>query len=201
MTAESAKTRIMNYDLKMRGARGFTIAELVVVVSLFAILVLFVFGTLIANNRFFKTQSGEIRAINSAREVADRINESARSAAAIASAHTYLTVQYATGGTLVVFQIPAIDSAGEIIASVYDYVIIGRDPNNSSRLIMIVSADAASVRKERVLEFSDKLSAIQLTYDDPDLMLAKNVIYDITFTEEAANPAVERITGSATIRN
>ena len=163
---------------------------------------MFVFGVLISNNRFYSSQSGEIKSINSTREAGDKINEFARSANSFVVSHIYSSVTYTTGSALVVFQIPSIDSSGGIVASTYDYAIIGQDPNDSSRLLMVMDADAASDRKDRLVELSDKLSSISFIYDNIDLSLAKNIIYDITVTEDlGANPASEHVTSSATIRN
>jgi len=180
---------------------GFTIAEVLVVTGLFMIMFVFGIGILISNNRFYNTQSASIRAVNSIRDAGDKLSEFARSASAFVDSYVYNSTLYEAGSALVILNVPAVDASGDIISSASDYMILGRDPSVSDRLILIVAPHASSSRKERVLEFSDKLSGISFVYDSFPASSAKNVVYDITVTEDLAHDATGHITGSATIRN
>jgi len=185
-----------------RNPSGFTLAELVVVIGLFGILLVLGFGILLSNYRFYANQSDEIRAVNATREAGNRLSELARGAGAFVVSYTYGSTTYTTGPTTVILQIPSIDSSDAIIVGSFDYGIVTQDLVSSNRLIIITDPDPQSARRERTLELTDKLTGFLLTYDNSDLALAKNVEYEITVTyDAAASPATEHVVGAATLRN
>ncbi|MDP3741452.1 MAG: hypothetical protein Q8R08_03975 [bacterium] len=181
--------------------RGFTLAEILVVTFLFVLLIMIGVGIFLYNNRFYENQSGEIASIQASREATDRINEFARLALAFAPNHVYNSISYTTGSTTVVFRLPAIEADDDIIAGVYDYVIIAASSTAPNLLELISSPHPSSSRLGRYLLLTDKLTSITFTYDDANLPLAKNVFYDLTITETGRHPAKERVRGSATLRN
>lgn len=180
---------------------GFTLAETVVVIGLFAVMLVYGVGILIWNNRFYNTQSGEIRAINSTRNIADFINEYGRLAVQIEPSRTFNSVAYTSDSTGVIFRVPAVDDTGEIIDNVYDYIFLSQDPNLSNRFLLIVDADLTSDRGTRTLELSDALSAVNFSYDNADLSISEQVDYEIVITHPGKNPATEKVVGTVTIRN
>ena len=181
--------------------KAFTLAEVIVVIALMTILMLVGAGIYLSNNQFYRTTSGELQAINATRSAADRVNEFARGAASGVASYTYNSVVYTAGSDIMILKVPSIDASRNIINGSYDYVVFGRDPGNSSRLILLTDAASGSARPERLLQITDKLSAISITWDNVDLALAKNVSYSITVSETGPNPASEQIYGSATLRN
>lgn len=187
--------------MKKNQKLGFTLAEILVVTFLFVILTMIGAGIFLYNNRFYESQTGEIASIHAAREAGDKINEFARQALAIETAYTYNSVNYSTGSGMVVFRLPSIEADDDIIAGVYDYVIIGASSTAPNLLELISSPHPSSLRPGRYLLLSDKLTALIFTYDNVNLALAKNIIYDITVRETGRNPAQERVRGSATLRN
>ncbi len=185
----------------MRKPAGFTLVELLVVVALFAILVILIVGIFLSNSRFYETQTGEVRAINATREAADRLNEYTRGAIEFVSSYVYNSVNYTSGTGTVILKLPSLDAAKNVIANTYDYVIFGANPNASNRLELIVDPHPSSIRLPRVLQVSDKLTAVNFTYDNPDFAQARRVSYDMQVTEFGRSQASEQVFGSATLRN
>lgn len=181
--------------------RGFTLAELLVVVALAAILMMFGAQIFLMNNRFYENQTQEILSVNSTREAADRINEYGRAASSFVNSYVYSSVTYNTGAQTVIFRLPSINSSGGVISGVFDYVIVSVDPGNSSRLVLIVDPGAGSVRRARNLQLTDKLVAINFTYDNTDLALAKKVTYDFTVMYPGRSAASEQVHGAVNFRN
>lgn len=181
--------------------KGFTLAEVLVVIFLFVILIMTVVGIFLYNNRFYENQSGEIASIHAAREASDRVNEFARQALFIESSYTYNSVNYNTGPGTVIFRLPALEADDDIIVGVYDYAVIGASSTVPNLLELISAPHPSSARPARYLLLSDKLTALTFTYDNANLALAKNISYDITVTETGRHPAEERVRGSATLRN
>ena len=187
--------------MKISQKLGFTLAEVLVVTFLFVILIMIGAGIFLYNNRFYENQSGEVFSISATREAGDKINEFTRQAVAIESAYTYNSINYSTGAQIVVLKLPALEADNDIIAGVYDYVIIGASSTAPSLLELITAPHSASARPGRYLLLSNKLAALNFTYDNTNLALAKSIIYDITVKETGRSPAQERVRGSATLRN
>ena len=162
--------------LEGRGA-GFTLAEVVVVILLLALMLSIGSAIFIYNNRFYETQTGEVFSITATREAADRINEYGRQAVGISNSYIYNFITYTTGAQTVIFQVPSLDSSNQVITGSYDYVIIGANPGVANRLELIVVPAAGSFRPARNLLLSDKLTALNYTYNNPDLALARRVDY------------------------
>lgn len=191
----------MRHPASFSKAAGFTLVEILVVTGLVGILMVIGVAIYLANNRFYETESGEIFSVANTRDAADKISEYGRLAAGLVSSHVYASVTYNTGATAAVFRVPSINSSGQIITGTYDYVVIGRDPENSSRLILILDADPGSSRTERTLQLTDKLAALSFTYDDADPSFAKNMNFEIRVTQTGRYPATEQIYGGVTFRN
>lgn len=181
--------------------KGFTLVEVIVVTGLVAILVVVGGGIYLANSRFYETQSGEILAIHNTREVGDRLSDYGRGAVAILSSYTYNSVVYNTGADTVIFQVPSQNQSGGIISGSFDYVIVGTDPANASRLLLIVDPAAGSKRLPRTRELTNQLASLGFTYDNADLSQAKNMTYQITVTQSGRSPGSEQIFGGVTLRN
>lgn len=181
--------------------KGFTLAEVLVVTGLVAILIALGGGIFLANNKFYENQTGEVININVTREAADRINEYARVGIRFMSSYTYDSLVYNTGSETLILEIPTIDSQGDIISNVFDYVIVSKDPVNASRLILIVDPHASSARLPRFHELTSALTGIVFTYDNSDLALARKVDYVINVKQAGRYPASEELRGSASLRN
>src|SRR3989338_5696796 len=184
--------------MNSRKNTAFTLLEVVVVIGLIALMAIFVVGIMIANNRFFNNQTGEITAISGTRQIADRILEYGRLAVSVASSYTYNTVDYSSGATSVIFQIPSINSAGQVLTT-YDYVIITKDSVNPLRLLLFLVPDAASARVPRNVELTNKLGDVLFTYD-PNAASADAVNYSIQINMGGPSGAAETVEGRVTLR-
>lgn len=178
----------------MKKLIGFTLAEVLIVVALFAILTSVAAGVFIYHNRFYDKEAAEIFSVNETREAADRIDELGRAATEFVSSYVYSSVTYSLGPVMLVLKLPAIDGAGNIVSGQYDYAIISRNPGEANKLELIIDAAAVSSRKDRLLLLSDKLTAINFTYDSADPGLARTVTYEIT-------AGAQTVYGSAFLRN
>jgi len=187
--------------LFIKSGAGFTLAEILVVIALLVILITVGTQIFIYNNRFYENQAGEIFSVTATREAADRINEYARAAVGLEANYLYGSTSYVTDAQTAIFRIPGLDAAGQTISGVYDYAIMGPNPTDPKRLELIVDPDPASVREQRLLLLTDKLTNITFTYDNADLGLVRRVDYEINVMDTGRTPASEQIFGSATLRN
>lgn len=181
--------------------RGFTLLEMVVVIGIGTILVLFVLGILISNNRFYANQSGENEAIFNTRIIADRIASYGRGAAAVLSSYIYNSSNYVSDSDTLVLQVPSIDASANIIGGAYDHVIITRDLSDTSKLQLYVDPDASSSRGARGVLLTNKLDTMTFTYSSTTPDISEKVDYLIKITMGGSSPASEYIEGSVTLRN
>ncbi len=181
--------------------RGFTLAEVLVVTGLMSILISLGVGIFLANNKFYQNQTGKVLNVNVTREAADRINEYTRLGITFATSHIYNLVTYTTGPETLILQIPSVESDGDIISGVFDYVIITKDLGAANRLLLIVDSHPSSSRLARFYEITSALTSLSFTYDNADLSLARKVAYQIDVLQAGRYPASEQINGSASLRN
>lgn len=182
-------------------SKGFTLAEVLVVTALFAILAVLGAEIFLQNNRFYETQGGEILSISATRESGNKIEEFTRMGIAFENSHAYAGTTYTLGPTAVVVKMPAVDAAGNVISGAFDYAIVAANPVAAAKLEFILDADAASARRDRLVLLSDKLSSLNFTYDNADPAAARQVEYEIAIQQTGRNPAGERLYGRVTLRN
>lgn len=185
----------------MKKKHGFTLIEIVVVIAIIGLLSSFVASIFIYNNRFYNRESGKISAISETRSIADKIEEYGRGASAFLPTYTYNSVVYTAGSALAVLRLPAMNASGDLVPGVSDHVVVGRDPSNATRLLLILDAGTGSVRKDRILEVSKKLTLVNFSYDHADFAQTKNMTFQVQITYPGKYPAVETVTGGVTLRN
>lgn len=184
-----------------KSGAGFTLPETLVVIALLLVVMVVGLEIFVNNNRFYEGQTGQIELTSNSREAADRIAEYGREAVAFEPSYTYDSVLYTTAETTVIFRLPGRDASGDILTGIYDYAIVTVDPNNSSRLLLIVDPDATSARPEREHLLSERLTALEFTYDNVSIASAGSVSFEISFAVSGRVPSAETIYGQVTLRN
>ena len=184
-----------------KGGAGFTLTEALVIIALLLVVIVMGSGIFIDNNIFYENQTGKIALINATRLAADLISEYGREAVAFESAYTYSGVDYTTSASTVIFRLPGRNASGDIIAGIYDVAIVAADPADPSRLELIVDADPGSVRPERRLLMTDRLTTLAFAYDNVDVTVAGQMSFEITATAGGRHPATETVSGQVTLRN
>lgn len=184
-----------------KSGAGFTLAEILVVVSLFTVAVLVITSVYFSNNQFYNQENVKTILQNSSREAADKIMEFGRLAVTFVNTYTIGSTVYTADSELVIFRIPSIDGSNNIIAGTYDYAVIGKNPSNPLRFELIVDANPASSRKSRSLLFSDKLLSLVFAYDNPDFSLARKMDYNFSLQQIGKTTVTQTMAGSVTLRN
>lgn len=186
----------------MKRGRGFTIAEIVVVVGLFALLSVFIVGVYISHNQLFYSQSAEINAVGTARAVMDDLTDNIREAREVATSYIHNLVTYTSDSDTLVLRLPAIDSSGNPIAAAFDYVIYYIDAADATRLRKIVSVNPLSSRRAEEKLLTDYLNSIALTYNNSPMETATRVTINLVTQDSVRlNTRTITITEEVFLRN
>ncbi len=188
-------------EASQKPSLGFTLAEVLVVIALLLVTVVLGLGIFFDNNLFYENQTGKIAVINATREVADRLAEYGREAKAFESSYVYSGTTYSTGSATVIFRLPGRSASGDILAGIYDHVIVSTDSADAAHLLLIVDPDPSSARPQREHLLTDRLTSLAFTYDNADVTQAHNLSFEITATSAGRHPATETVDGQVTLRN
>lgn len=142
--------------------RGFTLIEVVITIALFVVLMFGLSQLYIVNNRVVTLQRASLDVALDASSIVDAVRSAASQADHVMVSHTFSGVPYTSATTTVIFELPAIDSSGNIIANTYDYITIYSSGANVYR---IIDAASLSERLSGTKQLADVLGGLSFTYD------------------------------------
>src|SRR5882724_11083113 len=108
----------------MKKQLGFSVIELIIVIAISVVVLLAVSEIYITFGNSYLYQNANINASASAAAFLNEFNDMGLQADAIVTSRTVSGTTYTTSSTTVVFELPAQDSSGDIVASTYDYAIL-----------------------------------------------------------------------------
>ncbi len=155
---------------------GFTVVEILVVVAIFVLIITVFFDLFYNYGQVFRTESARVDIAGSARDAMQSLNTYALQADKILSSRMIATTTYSSGPTAVVFELPAVDSSGEIVSGVFDYVVFYLSGKN---FYQRTEANSASNRASGLRWLGGNIAAITLTYDSVDLTQAISIDVDV----------------------
>jgi len=159
--------------------KAFTLIEVVITVALFAILMFGLSQLYIVNNRVVTFQKSVMGVSLDASNIVDAVRSAASQAFHIVASHTFSGVSYTSATTTVVFELPTVDSSGNIIANTYDYVGIYSSGKNVYR---ITDAASGSDRLSGTKQLADVLGGLSFTYDAASFPSVASVTVNATTT-------------------
>ena len=95
----------------------------------------------------------------------------------VAATHVFSGINYSSGTTTALFEIPSIDASGAIIAGSYDYVGIYASSTDAYR---ITDAAAGSARISGEKKLTSVLEALSFSYDAPSFPSVTSITADAT---------------------
>ena len=176
---------------------GFTLAEVIVVIALMAVLSIFLVGIFFANSRFYASQSDQIRSDQNSRTIADRMEEYGRVAVSVMAT----TTGYTTDSDTVVFRIPSLNGTGQVIADTYDVIVFTKDLVNANEFKWVLSPNAASSRPAIDSTLTEKLQSVSFTYDNVNMGLVRNMNYALQIQQSGRYNSSIQLNGGITLRN
>ncbi len=179
--------------------RGFTLIEAIVVIGLFTAGMLVLASLYGDFNALYKLQNALAGTAGSAAAVVNETAAVTLPAGRVLASHAFLSGTYDSGSTVLVVEIPAIDSNGNVIVGKYDYAALYASAASAYR---VLETDAASSRTPGIEKLGGPIVSLSFTYDNADVAQAKNVAVQVTTqTFVKGSPVTSVLSGSFRLRN
>ncbi len=156
--------------------KGFTLIEVVIVTSIFTVLALALLNVFDWHNKLFNLERADTEAVGSARITMNNMATYIAQASNIEANRTIGGTTYTTDADTVVLQLPAFDSSGNLLASIYDYVVYNKSGTTLSQITEIGSGSSRNAGTKVMTAYAQSLS---FTYDSVDLTQVTQVIVDL----------------------
>ena len=165
----------MTTSLFSRTARGFTLIETIIVIALSLVMI----GALTVLIRNFMIVSSYTQlSTMSATSIRTVMNEAELlipTANRVLASYDFPDATHASSATVLVLEIPSVDSSGAIIPNAHDHAAFYTDGTYAYRTL---ATDAASARIPGRKQLSDTISSLTFYYNNADLGLANVVTID-----------------------
>ncbi len=177
MSSQSASSIFLQSgSWKLTATRGFSAIEVIIVITISTLVMIMLANMFVTFNTSYTYQNARINTSSSAALFLNELSDYSLQASQIVSSRTFSSATYTTGSTTVIFELPAIDSSGNVLASTYDYVVFFA---SSTNLYRIVDANAGSTRLDGTKLLSDVLSNVTLTYDNVTPSSATSIVVNV----------------------
>ncbi len=164
----------------LQAEAGFTLIETVVVVFLFSLILVALSGLLDRHNYLYNFEVSLTKATGSARQAIDQIDTYSLQAHRVLASQVISGTTYNSGATVLVLQLPAINSSGLIIANTWDYVVFY---TNGTQLWQQIQAGSGSVRATGSKLLSSSLQSLAFTYNNNSFPSVKKISIDLQTRE------------------
>ncbi len=156
--------------------RGFTLLEVVITLGIFVVMFIALVSFFVSSNSTFLYDRSYVDTASGAEAVMTALSQAALQADAVSSSHTFSTGTFTTGTSTLVLELPAVDSAGTVIASTYDYIVFY---TSGDSVYERTEAAAGSARRTATKFLTANASALTFTYDSSDMSAVTKVTADI----------------------
>lgn len=169
---------------------GFTLLEILVGMAVGVVAGGLLVSILVQSNGVFLKQGVQVSEGLSLNQSISEINaDIVQSSGVVSSYPVSGQPQYTTGANVLVLQVPSINSSGNVISNVYDYIVISADTQKKYLLREMVFPDAQSSRKSLNKILSTSLNYVIFYYFDSHSatvspLLATKINYSIVLNEK-----------------
>lgn len=183
----------------MNKNRGFTLVEIVLVLGLMALILLALTTLFINHNSVYNFQQGFIKAAGSGRTSLNELTLHIAQGYRVLASQTINGNNYSTGPTVLVLQLPSIDSNGSAINGSWDYVAFYA---NGAELWRQTQSAVGSSRSSGARLLSQSVTSMTFAYDNVDFSLVKKVSIDLQTAETVKGQVItSRLAQQVVLRN
>lgn len=178
--------------------RGASIIEMLVTIFVFSMIMTIVTAMFFVLLQTYNTNDAQAQLIGNASSIQTRFLADVNGAYGILPSATVGGTAYASGQNAVILRIASLDAQGDPIANTCDAggtnpcdtVVIVADPNNVSRLLEIVSPNAASARPAATKLLTGNLDQYVFTYRNADAVTSNDVTLTMTLVKSVARSTI-----------
>ena len=145
-------------------APGFTLPELLVVITLIGIIMLGIVGLYVSQTRLTNNEVKESYTQGRLGTALNKMSRVGEQASAVLATATVQSVFYTTDGNNLILSLPSIDSGDSVIEATYDTIVFTLENGD---LKMVTEADAVSFRKSGVIYFMQNVNSLNFIYENP----------------------------------
>lgn len=151
----------------MKNYKGWSLLEVLVGVVILGIGGTVLVGTMISSNDVFISQNAQVNQGLSINQTAAKIEETIKASAGVSPQFPAIgNAVYTSGNNVLILKIPGINQNGQIIDSVFDYVVWHADSGNSKILRKEIFVTSPSTRNTENQVLSTSLKNLQFRYFD-----------------------------------
>ena len=169
----------MNLFNKKKSIKGITLIETLIFVGMFVLISLGLFAVYEVFGKFYNLGGAHFTAVGGARASLTSISDLTTQAYRALLNRTVNGINYASGSSTLVLQLPAIDSAGKTIDSAWDYAAFYVSSTNFYRYLEI-STTSARIGGLKLL--SNAIVSVNFSYDNVDFKQVRKVTAAVTTT-------------------
>ncbi len=169
----------MKFFNKKNSTKGVTLIETLISVGLFILISLALFGVYEVFGKIYNLGGAHFTAVGGARASLTNVSNLTAQAYRALSSRTVNGINYASGSSTLVLQLPAIDSTGKTINSAWDYAAFYVSSTNFYRSLEI-STTSARVGGLKLL--SNTIVSVNFSYDNIDFTQVRKVTAAVTTT-------------------
>jgi prepilin-type N-terminal cleavage/methylation domain-containing protein len=156
---------------------GFTIVEIIVVVSLISLLILAFLNLYDRHGRLFSFENGVVRTTSGTRAAMSELQQYVLQAQTVVASRTIGGINYSSGAGTLILELPAIDSSNNPISNTWDYVVFYI---TGSSLYRTIEVAGSSVRLGGTKLLSDTAISLAFTYNNADFSQVSQINVDLT---------------------
>lgn len=156
--------------------RGFSLIEATIVMGISATALIALVNLFLLFNSTYGYQQAFLSAAGSSGAAINAIEAAVLPASQVLASRDFSGTTYSSATTTLVLELPAIDSSGNILVGVRDYIAFYA---SSTTLYRLTQAGAGSVRPSGIKQLSTTLNTLSFTYDDADFTKVTNVSVDL----------------------
>jgi prepilin-type N-terminal cleavage/methylation domain-containing protein len=183
----------------MKQAQGFTIIEVIIVLAVSSILMLGLFTLFDWHQKVYIQEEATVRTTGDVRNTLNSMAKYIAQSSNILASRNFSGTTYTTGGSVLVLEVPSVNSSDEIIPATYDYIVFYLD---SGTIRQIVEAGSGSRRLSGTKKMAENVLSFSLTYNNGTPSQASNVSIDLQTSITTRNGTVNtRVSDTIFLRN
>lgn len=168
-------------------AEGFTLVEILVVITIFAAVGIVITNLFIGHNNLYYFSSAEVNGDSQARLAMDRMVGMTREAESIVASRLFSGTVFSSGASTLVERLKTVNSSNDFVTGSYDYVVYYLDSLDPSKLMETVEAGPQSRRVSSTRLLANNVQNLNFVYTPSDLSSAKTITIGLLIRSQLRN--------------